>query len=457
MAIAEKSALSNVACEAALLGALMLENKIIDRVCDIVEPEDFAEPVHGRIFSLIVREHSNGRSANPVTLPPFLKDDPAFQELGGGYLAQLTGTGASLVGAIDFARQVRDLASRRRLVEGLDAATALASDPNASTEQIVDAADAAIVDAGAVGETMHQVSAADCIREMIESIDDPDSGIVCNAIPSLDRLWGKLREKQVVIVAGRPGMGKSAMSLSYAVGVARAGHGVLFVSLEMSSQELGGRLAADMCFNGRGGVPYAAISNRNLTQDQRRLVARAYHELGELPFQVIDTGRITIGRLGMMVRRHKRRMAARGIDLKLVIVDYLQLVSADNKGRSQYEAVSEVSRGMKAIAKDNGVTMMALAQLSREVEKRASKRPELSDLRDSGQIEQDADVVMFLFRQEYYLRKAQPEETSPEWPEWRQALDACQNRIEFIVAKNRQGQEGVATGEFWGGNQAVRG
>lgn len=457
MTIAEQSALSNVECEAVLLGALMLENSLVDRAADIVQPEDFAEPVHGRIFSLIVRERSLGKSANPVTLPPFLKDDPAYQELGAGYLAQLTGSGASMVGAIDFARQVRDLASRRRLVEGLDAATVLASDPNASLEQIVDAADAAIVDAGAVGETMHQVSGADCIREMIESMDDPASGIVCNAIPSLDNLWGKLREKQLVIVAGRPGMGKSAMALSYAVGVAREGHGVLFVSLEMSSQELGGRLAADMCFNGRGGVPYAAITNRNLNPDQRRMVSRAYHELNELPFQVIDTGRITIGRLGMMVRRHKRRMAARGVALKLVIVDYLQLVAPDSKGRSQYEAVSEVSRGMKALAKDNSVTVMALAQLSRDVEKRPDRRPQLSDLRDSGQIEQDADLVMFLYRWEYYLRKAEPAPHAPERSEWEAQLAECENRIDFILAKNRQGRDGTAQAEFWGACQAVRG
>ncbi|SNT05740.1 replicative DNA helicase [Sphingomonas laterariae] len=454
----DRTALANVEAEAALLGALMMENALIDRAADIVQPADFAEPVHGRIYSLLIRERSLGRHANPVTLPPFLQDDPAIEALGGtGYLAQLTGSGASMLGAMDFARQIRDLAKRRRLVEGLDAAIGLASDLSATTEQIVDTADAAIVDAGATTDTMHQPSGADCIREMIDSMDDPASGILCNAIPSLDGLWGKLREKQLVIVAGRPGMGKSAMALSYAVGVARGGHGVLFVSLEMSSQELGGRLAADMCFNGRGGVPYAAISNRNLTPDQRRMVARAHGEMSGLPMQVIDTGRITIGRLGMMIRRHKRRMAAHGVELKLVIVDYLQLVSADTKGRSQYEAVSEVSRGLKAIAKDNDVVMMALAQLSREAEKRPDKRPLLSDLRDSGQIEQDADVAMFLFRQEYYLRKEQPEEGSAEWPAWRAALDACQNRIDFIVAKNRQGQEGIATGEFWGANQAVRG
>lgn len=456
--MSERTALANVEAEAALLGALMIENALIDRACDIVQPDDFSEAVHGRIYSLLVRERSLGRHANPVTLPPFLADDPAIADLGGtGYLAQLTGSGASMIGAMDFARQIGELAKRRRLVEGLDAATALAGDLSTTTEQIVDAADAAIVEAGATADTIHQVTGAQCIDELFASYEDPSMGVTCGIIPQLDEVLGEMRPKQLVIGAGRPGMGKTAVALSYALGAASRGHGVLFISLEMSSTELAQRMVADLCFDGRDRVPFHLIRDNKLSTEQRRTMARARARLAEMPFHVIDAGHMTIGRMAMLVRRYKRRLAARGQSLDLVVVDYLQLLSADRQGRSQYEAVSDVSRGLKAAAKENGVAIFALAQLSRKVEERTDKRPLLWDLRDSGQIEQDADAALFLYREEYYLAQGKPAETDPRHAGWQEAMEACAGRIDFIVAKRRNGSAGSATGTFFGAYQAVRG
>ena len=444
-------------CEGALIGALMVENRLIDQAADIVSPEDFSEPLFGRIYSLLLRERSLGKAANVITLQPFLRDDPAVIELGGpGFLANLTGS-ASLIGAPDFARQIRDLAARRRLVDGLTNAVHLANDLGADAQDIIDAADAAIVDATIDRDTIHQVTGAQCIDELFASYEQSSMGTRCTVIPAIDELLGEMRPKQLVIGAGRPGMGKTAVALSYALGAAQGGHGTLFVSMEMSSTELAQRMAADLCFDGRGGVAFNAIRDNRLSHGDRLQMARVREMLADMPFHVIDAGHMTIGRLGMIVRRYKRRLAARGESLDLVVVDYLQLISPDRNMRSAYEAVSEVSRGLKAIAKDNDVAVFALAQLSRSVEQRADKRPILSDLRDSGQIEQDADAVLFLYRHEYYLKQSEPDQGTAEHASWQGMLDDCRGAIDFILAKRRNGITGTAQGRFHGAFQAVRG
>jgi replicative DNA helicase len=453
-----ESTLANVEAEAALLGALMVDNRQIDRAADKLKAEDFFEPVMGRIFSAIVAEHSRGRPANPVTLKPLLADDETLKVMGGtAYLAQLTGSGAALIGVAGFVEQVASLASRRRLITGLEEAISIAADPSSSVEKLIDVADAAIVEATHRGDPLHQVTAAECLDELFASYEHDQKGVVSTVIPTIDRLVGPMRPKQLVIGAARPGMGKTAVAISYALGAAQGGYGVLFISLEMGSAELGSRMASDLCFDGHRGIPYDCIRDGKLDSDQRRELHRARAMAAGLPFTVIDAGHMTIGRLSMLVRRYKRRFAAKGQSLDLVVVDYLQLMSPDGKSSNRNEAVGEISRGLKAIAKDQGVAMLALAQLSREVEKRADKRPQLSDLRESGQIEQDADAVLFLYRHEYYLRQSEPDENAPERADWEATLRDCAGRIDFICAKRRNGVTGNAQALFWGGNQAVRG
>lgn len=450
--------LANSEAEAALLGALMVDNRHIDRAADKLRVEDFSEAVFGRIFSAIVAEYSRGRAANPVTLKPLLADDETLRSMGGtGYLAQLTGSGMGLLGVNGFIDQVATLAARRRLISGLQDAIDIAGDPSSSVEKLIDTADAAIVNATHHGDPLHQVSAAECMDELFATYGESQKGVVCKVIPSIDTLLGAMRPKQLIIGAGRPGMGKTATAISYALGAAQGGHGVLFVSLEMGSTEIAGRMASDICFNGHSGIPYEQIRDGRLSSEQRRELQRARDMAADLPFTVIDAGHMTVGRLSMLVRRYKRRMAAKGQTLELVVVDYLQLMSADGKTGNRNEAVGEISRGLKAIAKDQGVAMFALAQLSREAEKRDDKRPKLSDLRESGQIEQDADAVLFLYRHEYYVRMAEPAEGDPKRTEWEALLRDCEGAIDFICAKRRNGRTGNATGQFWGGNQAVRG
>jgi replicative DNA helicase len=262
----------------------------------------------------------------------------------------------------------------------------------------------------------------------------------------------------LVILAARPSMGKTAVALSYAHGVAAQGHGVTFASLEMRAAQLGGRLACDVLFDSeQGRVPYSAVSSGTCTAEQRRSMTRAAMRIEDWPLWIEDLPSATTGRLAAIVRRHKRRLAARGKSLRLVIVDYLQLLSPDRRGKSLYEDTSAVSRALKALAKAEGVGVLALCQLSRGIEQRSDKRPTLADMRDSGQIEQDADSVVFLLRREEYLRAAEPDPGTADWVDWRHQFDGQQGKIEFIVAKRRAGLKSTGFGLWHGAYQAVRG
>jgi replicative DNA helicase len=451
------SALINVEAEAALLGAILQENGLIDKVADGLAYSDFSEPVHARIFSAVVEQYSKGKSVTPITIKGYLEGDKDLTRLGGfAYLARLTSDMHGLLAPMDLCTQIAEISKRRRMADGLRMAALDCEDLSITTAEIVSEADAAISDSG--GDLVNQLSAAQCFDEMVRENANRHVGVKCGEIAVLDGLLGPMRPKQLIIGAGRPGMGKTALALSYAIGAARNGHGVLYVSLEMSGAELAARMAADMCFNGNDGVPYHAIRDWELTHSQKQAVADARREVDAMPFEVIDVGSLTVGRLNMLIRRHARRMEARGHKLELVIVDYLQLLSPDSRGRSNYEAVSEVSRALKAMAKDNGVAIFALAQLSREVEKRPGCRPQLSDLRDSGQIEQDADAVLFLLRPHYYLKNDEPDDPSSEkYTQWLNAMEQTRDVLEFILAKRRNGETGNAVGMFNGFYQAVRG
>lgn len=453
-------AVKNVDSEAAILGALMIENKLIDRVADKLEPDDFSEALFGRIFSAIVREASQGRVANPVTLKPYLHDDPALAQVGGiGFLAKLTGDPVAVMMVDTCVDQVIAMAKRRRLIDGLTHAAALAADMDVATEEVVSAADGALASISDHGDGIVQVSAAKAFDEMLAAYDESSFGVTSGGrIESLDDVLGPIRPHHLDILAGRPGMGKTSVALSYAMGAAAAGHGVLFISLEMNRLELMQRATSDAIFDGVSGIPYEAIRDGRFTSDNAR---RRVYETGRifqrLPLHLVDASSLSIGRLNMIVRRYKRRMEAVGQKLELVMVDYLQLLRPDFRTDNMNLAVSEVSRGLKAIAKQYDVGVLALAQLNRGVEGRTEKRPMLSDLRDSGQIEQDADAVIFLYRDEYYLKQGKPEETDAKFCDWQAAMDKCAGQIDFMVAKRRNGPTGNAKGRFFGAYQAVRG
>lgn len=456
LATVEPQQIGSVETEAALLGALLQERKLIDPIADRVSTEDFAEALHGRIFEAICKLHNEGKSANPITLKPLLESDPGLVEVGGiAYLIDISGNPSFVIGARDFADMVRETAKRRRLVEGLRAVISEAHDSNADVAKLISDTEQALSSAGDSREAAEQLSAADCVKKVIEGLDKRESG-VSSGIEPIDAGLGSILPKQLVIVAGRPSMGKSAVASSYALGAAQRGHGVLFVSLEMSAEELGERIASDLCFDTNCQVPYSGIVDGRVTQEQGRQMARAYDRLQSVPLSIVDTATCSIAKLNSLVRRHSRRMTAQGKKLELLVVDYLQLLRPDRNTENRTQEITQVSMGLKAIAKEHGVGVMALAQLSRSVEQRADKRPIMADLRESGQIEQDADAIIFLYRQEYYLNQCEPAAHDPNHAGWASEMDAQRGKIEFIVAKRRRGRTGSSEGRFYGAYQAVR-
>lgn len=447
-------ALVNCEAEMAIIASLLFEPGAVDGIADRLAPEDFGDMFLGHVYSLIVREHSLGRPVNPLTIRPFIEAEPAFAELGGTkWLAGMAQASVAVIvlnGSVD---QVREMAARRRLVEGLSEAVGQANDLDRDLDEAIAWADDALSTAREGGSRSGESSGADCLRSVIEAFDEPVTGVECAVIPSIDNLLGPMRPGHFVVGAGRPGMGKTATAISYALGAAAKGHGVLFISLEMGAAELGERMAADMCAH--IGIPYSKIRDRALNQDQKREICRAHNRMQDMPLQIVDRSGLKVSQVRTLVKRWKRRFAVRGQKLELVIVDYLQLMRPDRKA-DRYEAITEISQGLKETAKEHGVAVFALSQLSRAVEQRADKRPQLSDLRESGQIEQDADAVLFFLRDEYYLRLIEPRDAA-ERMEWEAALDKCRGQIEFICAKRRNGATGSLKGEFRYEYQAVRG
>lgn len=445
---------SNVEAEAALLGAMMCEPKLIDPVADKLDSAHFFEPLHGRIFSSIVSLHSQGSRPTPVTLRPYFERDENMAQVGGpAYLAQLTGSGAGIIGAMSFADQVRELAERRAMVAGLREAADLAAECDEPLESAADLAEGALAQVRGIGDDSGDYSGADALDLVINSFDQPVTGALCGKVPAIDALLGPMRPTHLVIGAGRPGMGKTATAISYALGAAERGQGVLFVSLEMNAEQLAERMAADLCLEQR--IPYECIRDRTLSAGQKREICRARERLADMPLQILDRQGLTIAKLRRLVRRYKRRFEARGQKLELVIVDYLQLMDGDSRN-GRFEVVTEISRGLKGLAKSEQLAVFALSQLSRKVEERADKRPMLSDLRESGQIEQDADAVLFFLRLEYYVQQSEPDPDDAKRAAWESELASCQGLIEFICAKRRNGKAGSRLGRFHADFQAVR-
>jgi replicative DNA helicase len=454
--------LINIEAEAAVLGGLWIDNRLIDRAMDILTPGDFAEPLHGRLFAATIRERVNGRNVSPVTLAPEFRADPDIADVGIEYLATLTQQAVVSMIALDMAAQVADFAKRRTLRAELVATIASVEDAQEHISAAAGNVEAALWAATEKGSAVREMTGADTVnlvlaRQAQIKKTGLNPGALCQNIIDLNRILGGLERGHFIVCAGRPAMGKTALATSAAWGYAANGHGVGFVSLEMGDIDIGMRLASDVCFSLNRPVPHEAIRRGDLSYDQIESVERARDKLAEMPIIFVDAAAMTLSRLAAMVRRMRRRMEAAGKRLDVVFVDYLQLLTMDGKQENRTQEVSAISRGLKAIAKDNDLTMFVLSQLNRGVEARENKRPMLSDLRESGQIEQDADSVLFLYRDEYYLKQTEPDTGSAAHTKWLEAMEFAHGRIEFIAGKTRHSEATKATGYFFGQHQAVRG
>ncbi len=457
----------NVEAEAALLGALMIDNRLVEDVQLKLKADHFFEPVHGRIYdAIMLLVADRNMVANPVTLKPMFEADEAIKALGGpAYLAQLTGSGAALIGARDFAAQIYDLALLRELVSvGRDMATRALDTSEAVTpkNQIEEAEVALYKVAEQGGETGSVKTFGQATRlavEMAEKALNAGGGLsgVTTGLDTVNMKTGGLHRSDLVILAGRPGMGKTALATNIAFNAARrwmrdeeegvlpaksVGAKVAFFSLEMSADQLATRILSE-----QSGISSENLRMGKIGQQDFRNLARAAGELESLPLYIDDTPGLTIAALRTRARRLKRKHG-----VGLIVVDYLQLLQGSGRSSeaNRVQEISEISRGLKTLAKELDVPVLALSQLSRAVEQREDKKPQLSDLRESGSIEQDADIVMFVYREEYYVAAKEPkgDHGDPDYIAWGEQMAKVSGLSELIVAKHRSGATGKVRLKF---------
>ena len=449
----------NIEAEAALLGALMIDNRLVEDVQLRLRSEHFFEPLHGRIYDSILRMTDKNMVANPVTLKPMFDADETMKEVGGAaYLAQLTGSGAAIIGARDFAQQIYDLALLRSLVGvGRDMVEGAldTSEDVAPLEQIERAETELYRVAEQGGGEGKAKSFGEATRLAVEMAQKAlnSGGHLSGVTTGLDSLNGKIggmHKSDLMILAGRPGMGKTSLATNIAFAAAQrfvrdqedgidpaksVGAPTAFFSLEMSADQLATRILAE-----QSGISSENLRMGKISQQEFRSLARAAAELENLPLYIDDTPGLTIAALRTRARRLKRQ---KGVGF--VVVDYLQLLQGTGRGSAgdnRVQEISEISRGLKQLAKELDCPVLALSQLSRAVEQREDKRPQLSDLRESGSIEQDADMVWFVFRGDYYLAAKQPADDHPEFAAWQEEMQRIYGLAEVIVAKQRHGATG---------------
>lgn len=438
---------SSIEAEKVVLGAVMLEPRMLDQMGEL-RADQFYEPLHGRIWTAIKRLIESGKTANPVTVRPLLLDDPQLNEVGGpAYLLRLTEDSACLIAAKDCAQLVRESAALRSLLTvGFDIVDAARRpDPDMTMQDRIAAAEAALLRVEQAGDTGKRVAsfaqaAMDAVATVGAAIgNDGNLAGLSTGLAELDRKLGGLANSDLLILAGRPAMGKTALATNIAFSVARramanaGGAGVAFFSLEMSSGQLANRILAE-----QSGISGESLRTGRINQLQFNEFARTAEEFMTLPFFIDETPMMTIDTLCSSARSLKRRH-----NIGLVVVDYLQLINAPAGTRdNRVTQISDITRGLKMLAKELDIPVIALSQLSRQVEQRDDKRPQLSDLRESGAIEQDSDIVMFVYREEYYHETKKPDAGSEKYQAWLDRAERIKGKAEVIVAKQRHGSTG---------------
>ncbi len=455
---------SNLEAEQALLGAILVNNEACDRVTGFLLPDHFHEPVHARIFETASTLIRAGKLASPVTLKTYFESDATLAEIGGtAYLARLAAAATTIINAEEYGRTIYELAQRRQLIDiGTDIVND-AYEPNveSSARDLIERAEQELYDlaeTGKYGQGFQKFQTAltgaiDMAANAYER-DGGLSGISCG-LTDIDEKLGGLQPSDLIILAGRPAMGKTSLATNIAYQVAKSyrsehqsdgttkvldGGVVAFFSLEMSSEQLATRILSE-----QSQISSEKIRRGKITEGEFQRLVTVSQEMSTLPLYIDDTGGMTISQIAARARRLKRQ---RG--LGLIVLDYIQLVSGSSRkaAEGRVQEVTEITTGLKALAKELNVPIIALSQLSRQVEARDDKRPQLSDLRESGSIEQDADVVTFVFREEYYLQRQEPRAGSPEHFDWQAEMENVVGTAELIIGKQRHGPTGTIKLQF---------
>tara|TARA_B100000029_G_scaffold220160_1_gene217864 strand:- start:1748 stop:3181 length:1434 start_codon:yes stop_codon:yes gene_type:complete len=447
---------SNIEAEQALIGSILVNNDIIDEISSIVTSKDFYDPLHSKIYSLIENLHNKGMIANPITLKNSLENEESLSEIGGTeYLVKLTRFSSSVRQSIDYAKIIHEKFVRRELVQISQTLSDESMDNSTekSGEIIIQDTEKSLFDLAERG-TFNQSflkfnQALDQTIEMATNAMKNDHGIVGvpTGLDDLDERLGGLHKSDLVIIAGRPSMGKTALATNIAYYAAKKildnnkKSSVAFFSLEMSSEQLSTRILSE-----QSRIKSNDIRRGRVSEEEFNRLIESSRSIHELPLYIDETPAITIATLSNRARRIKRLF---GLDL--IVVDYIQLMTTGSKRfEGRVQEISEITQGLKALAKELGVPVLALSQLSRAVEQRDDKKPQLADLRESGSIEQDADVVMFVFREEYYELRKEPKMGSIEHAEWQSRMNEVLGKAEIIIGKQRHGPTGNVKVEFEG-------
>jgi replicative DNA helicase len=445
---ASSNLLHNIDAEQALLGAIILNNNLIDDIPDTFRSYHFAADIHSRIYEAMLKIREAGSVADPITISVYLKSDEVFEAAGGQkYLVDLLDSVLSLASISDYARIIYDLYIRRQLIEISDRTVGKANsfDTYEKAEDIVESAEKDLYDLiSGYTEKGRLVAFSDALAESIEAATlafKRDSRIVgvTTGFKLIDKNLGGLHKSDLLVVAGRPSMGKTAFATNVAFNASKAklnnaaeGAAVAFFSLEMSAEQLATRILAS-----ESGVASDGIRRGEIPKDSFEKFVSISRDLERLELYIDDTPNITVAQIRNRARRLKRQKK-----IGLIVIDYLQLIEASSVRRNsdnRVHEISEITRSLKGLAKELDLPVLALSQLSRAVEQRDDKKPQLSDLRESGSIEQDADVVMFVFREEYYKARKEPTEGTIEHDKWKAEMEHIYNRAEIIIAKQRHG------------------
>ena len=462
---------SNIEAEAAYLGAVLIDNRVLEEQTTPLSPAHFFEPVHGRIFERILQLLDRKSVVTPVTLRPYFEADEALRDLGGAaYLARLTADGQGLLAPRALAEQIYDLALLRELIGVGRGLVESAMDTSESVEPLdqIAAAEAklyAVAEGAQTGSEAQNFGQA--TRTAISAIEQAlnSGGHISGkttGLTSLNEKVGGLHDSDLIILAGRPGMGKTALATNIAFNAASrllddlqlgieqsasVGAATAFFSLEMSADQLATRILAE-----QSGISSEALRMGKISREDFQNLSFASQRLAELPLYIDDTPALSIAALRTRARRLKRRH-----DIGLIVVDYLQLLQGTGRANdNRVNEISEISRGLKTLAKELSVPVIALSQLSRAVEQREDKRPMLSDLRESGSIEQDADMVWFVYREDYYVGSREPKhpvdgddaKTHEAHAKWAEDMERVYGLAELIISKQRHGSTGKVRMRF---------
>jgi replicative DNA helicase len=456
---------SNTQAEQALLGALLANNRAYERVSEFLSYEHFADPIHARVFQAIARRCEAGQIADPVTLRAEFEHSGVLDEVGGtAYLAQLLSAMVGIINAGDYGRVIRDAWLRRQLIDIGEVVVnrAFGAEPELDGGMQIEAAEQTLFNlatqGGSEGKGLTFKEALTAAIEVASSAFKNQGSVsgLDTGLRDLNKRMGGLHPSDLLILAGRPGMGKTALATKIAFGAAKAllanaridnpnalpKQCVAIFSLEMSADQLATRLLAEEARVSADKIRRGEISSRDFDN-----FVKVSRDISDIPLVIDDTPALTLSALRTRCRRLKRTQG-----LGLIVIDYLQLMrpAAGTKPESRVLEISQITQGLKAIAKELAVPVLALSQLSRAVESRDDKRPQLSDLRESGTIEQDADAVMFIYRDEYYLQQKEPkvvafdrdDKYQEAMEKWKSDMQNVYQKAELILAKQRHGPTG---------------